>query len=182
MLTYVRSLGLGSRQRGGVTDLHRKRSWSRARRRKRRAALLPERLLLLCRRSSLACELQATHTGAPRATPAPLVVAGRCIRALEAGTGRVGHEEKSVHAFEAAATALLPPNWVYFKRGRQPRLLYARGRERGVLLRLVPGLVTGWLQITWFWLRAGSGRAADRSTIELYSLVLHHLCGPTEAH
>ena len=66
--------------------------------------------LLRCRRSSLTCELQATHTGATRATHAPLIVAGRCIRALEAGTGRVEHEEKSVLAFEAAAAAPLAPN------------------------------------------------------------------------
>ena len=87
-------------------------------------------------------ELQDPRAGTPHATHAPLIVPGRRFRALEAGKGRVGHAPKSVTAFEAAAVALFAPNLVSFERGRQHRLLYARGRERGVLLRLVTGLVT----------------------------------------
>jgi hypothetical protein len=115
--------------------------------------------LMRCRQPILAPE---------RATHAPLVVAGSCNRALEAGTGRVAHEEKPVRLFKAAVTPLLPPNWGCYERGRQQRLLCVRGRERGVLLRLVTGLVTAWLPITRLRLRAGDrplqacGTASDQ--------------------
>jgi hypothetical protein len=128
-------------------------------------------MLCLCARSSLVpsalrrpipMPMQAAFVilAPERATHAPLVVSGSCNRALEAGTGRVAHEEKPVRLFKAAVTPLLPPNWGCYERGRQQRLLCVRGRERGVLLRLVTGLVTAWLPITRLWLRAGHHRVA----------------------